>query len=102
MSASGLLKTLNTTFMSTDYIIILLVSLLVTVILSVVIGNILSKRKYKRKTEEIQEKAKLLTKEAEIMAENLKRDKLLEAKEKILKLKTEFEEEAKYFCLYDF
>lgn len=80
--------------MSTDYIFILFGSLLATIILSVVIGNILYKRKYKRKTEEIEEKAKLLTKEAEIMAETLKRDKLLEAKEKILKLKSEFEEEA--------
>jgi ribonuclease Y len=54
----------------------------------------LYKRKYKHKTEEIEEKSRLLTKEAEILAENLKRDKLLEAKEKILKLKTDFEEEA--------
>ncbi len=80
--------------MSTDYIIILLVSLLATVILSVVIGNILSKKKYKRKAKELEAKNTLLTKEAEIMAENMKRDKLLEAKEKILKLKSEFEEEA--------
>lgn len=80
--------------MSTDYIIILLVSLLATVILSVVIGNILSKKKYKRKAKELEAKTQLLTKEAEIMAENMKRDKLLEAKEKILKLKSEFEEEA--------
>ncbi len=80
--------------MSTDYIIILFGSLLVTIVLSIIIGNVLYKRKYKRKTEEIEEKSKLLTKEAEIMAETMKRDKLLEAKEKILKLKTEFEEEA--------
>ncbi len=39
-------------------------------------------------------KAKLILKEAEIAAENLKRDRILEAKEKLLKMKTEFEEEA--------
>jgi len=74
--------------------IIILISLASTVIISLLFGTFLYKRKYKRKFEEIEEKARLIQKEAEIAAENIKKDKILEAKEKILKMKTEFEEEA--------
>ena len=35
----------------------------------------------------------MLIKEAELTSENIKKDKILEAKEKFLKLKAEFEEE---------
>jgi ribonucrease Y len=80
--------------MSTPLIIVILISAGVTVVLSLVIGNLLFKIKYKKRQEDAEEKAKLITKEAEITAENLKRDRILEAKEKILKMRTEFEEEA--------
>ncbi len=43
---------------------------------------------------EADEKASLIIKEAEINAETIKKDKILEAKEKLLKLKSDFEEEA--------
>jgi len=80
--------------MSTPLIIEILISAGVTVVLSLVIGNLLFKIKYKKRQEDAEEKAKLITKEAEIVAENLKRDRILEAKEKILKMRTEFEDEA--------
>jgi ribonuclease Y len=80
--------------MSTPLIIEILICAGATVVLSLVIGNLLFKIKYKNKQEDAEEKAKLITKEAEIVAENLKRDRILEAKEKILKMRTEFEEEA--------
>jgi ribonuclease Y len=75
-------------------VIIVLVSALATIILSLVLASILSRRKTSKVNEETEEKSKLIIKEAEIAAENLKRDKILEAKEKILKMRTEFEEEA--------
>lgn len=79
--------------MSTNLIIIA-VSVLSTVILSLFLGNLFSKRRSSKRIEETEEKSKLILKEAEIAAENLKKDKVLEAKEKILKMRSEFEEEA--------
>jgi len=76
-------------------IVIAIVSSIVAIaVLSPVIGSSLYKKKMKQKQEEDQEKATLILKEAEIAAENLKKDRILEAKEKILKLRSEFEEEA--------
>ena len=79
--------------MSTNLIIIV-VSAVATIILSFLFGNVLSKRRSSKRIEETEEKSRLILKEAEIAAENLKKDKILEAKEKILKMRTEFEEEA--------
>jgi ribonucrease Y len=79
--------------MSTNMIIIF-VSLFATIILSLLFGSILSRRRSSKIIEETEEKSRLILKEAEIAAENLKKDKILEAKEKLLKMRTEFEEEA--------
>lgn len=76
------------------YLIIIIVSVFATIILSLLFGSILGKRRSSKRMEETEEKSKLILKEAEIAAENLKKDKVLEAKEKILKMRTEFEEEA--------
>lgn len=75
-------------------IIITVATGLVALVLGIIIGRAYTKRSYIKKEGEIEEKAKLLIKEAEITAENIKKDKILEAKEKFLKLKSEFEEEA--------
>lgn len=74
--------------------IVALASLVVTIILSIVIGNTLYKRRLKRNEGEAEEKAKLIVKEAELQAETIKKDRILEAKEKFLKMKQEFEEDA--------
>lgn len=65
-----------------------------TIVLSMLIGTLLYKRKIRKRTSESEDKASLMVKEAEITSENIKKDKILQAKENILKLKTEFEEEA--------
>jgi ribonucrease Y len=78
----------------TELIIIVSVSLMATVVLSLALGTFLYKRKYRKRQEEAEQKAGLIIKEAEIASENLKKDKILEAKEKILKMKSEFEDEA--------
>jgi ribonuclease Y len=80
--------------MSTTVIAIIAMSALVSVVIGLLIGSAISKRKQGRINEETEEKAQLILKEAEISAENLKKDKILEAKEKILKMRSEFEEEA--------
>jgi ribonuclease Y len=62
--------------------------------IGVVIGRLLLKNLFKKEEQENRDKAALILKEAEISAENIKKDKILEAKEKFLKLKSEFEDEA--------
>src|SRR6187551_2324533 len=80
--------------MSTTIIIVIAVAAVSTIVLSLVLASVLSNRKMKKKEEEGGNRAQLIIKEAEIAAENLKKDKILEAKEKILKMRTEFEDEA--------
>jgi ribonuclease Y len=75
-------------------VIVIVAAIVATVVLSLVISSALVKRKLKEQQGKDQDKASLIIKEAEIAAENLKKDKLLEAKEKIIKLKSEFEDEA--------
>jgi len=80
--------------MSTSVIVILVSAIASTIVLSLLIGSLLYKRKLKRRQEEAEDKSTLILKEAEIAAENLKKDRILEAKEKILKMRSEFEDEA--------
>ena len=66
----------------------------VGVVAGFVVGRLALKKSYSSKEADIEEKGKLLVKEAEIEAENIKKNKILEAKERFLKLREEFEEEA--------
>ncbi|WP_020530943.1 ribonuclease Y [Flexithrix dorotheae] len=60
----------------------------------VFVGRILLKRYFKQYEINAKKKADLLLKEADLKAEALKKDKLLEAKEKFLKLKSDFNNES--------
>ena len=62
--------------------------------IGVFLGRVLIQKMNKKTVQEIENKGKLIIKEAELTAENIKKDRILEAKEKYLKLKSEFEEEA--------
>ncbi|TRX49221.1 ribonuclease Y [Fulvivirga sp. M361] len=77
---------------------LLIVYLVITAVVALgtglFIGKTLVAKANKAKELELEEKAKLIIKEAEISAENIKKDKILEAKEKFLKLKSDFEEES--------
>jgi ribonucrease Y len=75
-------------------VIAIVASIIATIVLSPLIGSWLFKRKLKKNEEDASAKAKLILKEAEIAAENLKKDRILEAKEKLLKMKSDFEDEA--------
>ena len=72
-------------------------SIVIAVSCGLVIGFIMTKVLFSRlkKGEEkrLEEQNKLLLKEAEISAENIKKEKIYEAKEKFMQLKYEFEEE---------
>ncbi|HSJ67735.1 MAG TPA: ribonuclease Y [Anditalea sp.] len=61
--------------------------------LGALLAGIFLKSNNKKIEEEAREKAKSTVREAEITAEAIKKDKILEAKEKYLRLKSEFEEE---------
>ncbi len=75
-------------------VVYLILAALVGVVIGVAIGRVLLRKVFQKEEEEAREKAKLIIREAELSAENIKKDKILEAKEKYLKLKAEFEEDA--------
>jgi ribonuclease Y len=77
-----------------DIGIIVGIAAVATVLLSLLVGTLLYKRRIRKNEESATEKAKLILKEAELQAENIKKDKIIEAKEKLLKMKQEFEDEA--------
>jgi ribonucrease Y len=77
-----------------DNITIFVITGVISIAVGAVAGYFFSRKVLKKYEEEAEEKANLILKEAEINAENLKKDKILEAKEKFLKLKTEFDEDA--------
>lgn len=64
------------------------------ILIGFLIDRTLFRNNLKKKLAEAEEQKKLILKEAEVSAESIKKDRILEAKEKYLKLKTEFEEEA--------
>lgn len=57
-------------------------------------GRFIFQRSFKQKEQDAQERAAEILKNAELGAENIKKDRILEAKEKYLRLKSEFEEDA--------
>jgi ribonuclease Y len=70
-----------------------IIALLVGVAIGFVVRSTLLKKMYAEQERQAAEKAELLLKEAQIKAESVKKDKVLEAKEAILKMKTEVEED---------
>lgn len=62
--------------------------------LGFLINRLALKRTIAKKIHAAEEQKKLILKEAEVNAESIKKDRIHEAKEKYLKLKAEFEEEA--------
>ncbi len=72
----------------------LLLSDIVALMAGILVGRFIFRRSFKKKEEEAHERVQELLKNAEVTAENIKRDRILEAKEKFLKLKSEFEEDA--------
>ena len=76
-----------------EYIITILASLL-TLGVGFFVGRSMLKNTIKDKEAEGEQRAAEIIKNANVSAENIKKDRELEAKEKFLKLRTEFEEES--------
>ncbi len=73
---------------------LLIIAAVVSLLLGLIIGRILKGKSAGKKVKEAEEQSKIILKEAEVKAENLKNERILEGKENVLKMKTEFEEEA--------
>jgi len=77
-----------------DGIIYFVVIGIIALIVGILIGRAIMSKSNAQKEKDLEDKAANVISEAEKTAENIKKDKILEAKEKFLKLKSEFEEEA--------
>ena len=67
-------------------IIYIVITALVALGAGVVIGRVLLRSVFSKQEDEAREKAKLIIREAELNAESLKKDRILEAKEKYLQI----------------
>ncbi|GAB3536980.1 ribonuclease Y [Pontibacter brevis] len=74
-------------------ILYILLTAIVALAVGVFIGRSLLQRVYKQQEEDARQRAKSIIREAEVNAESIKKDRILEAKEKYLKLKSDFDEE---------
>lgn len=74
-------------------IVYIILAALVGIGVGAAIAGLLIKNKNQKLEEETKERIKSMLREAEINAESIKKDKILEAKEKYLKLKSDFDEE---------
>jgi ribonuclease Y len=74
--------------------ILLLLSAVVSAAVGAAIMYFALKKANKKTEEDAQQRALEIVKNAEITAENIKKDRILEAKEKYLKLKSEFEDDS--------
>lgn len=74
-------------------IIYFVITGVVFLVVGLIVGKTLTSRVNKDRERELEEKSKALLRDAEKTAEALKKDKMLEAKEHFLKLKSNFEEE---------
>ncbi|MGN7720323.1 ribonuclease Y [Chitinophaga sp. 22620] len=65
----------------------------VALVVGIILGKLIFAKNTKIKIQEAEEQAKRIIAEGQLSAENLKKDRLLEAKEKYLQLKSEYEKE---------
>ncbi len=77
-----------------ESMIIGLIAAIIGLAIGYLVGKSLLSKIRKEKEEEAEERAKRIIKDANQEAETIKKDKILEAKEKFLKLRSEFEEES--------
>jgi len=80
--------------MSNSLIFIVLLSDIIAIGVGIFAGKYIFQKSFDQKEKEAQERAAEILRNAESAAENIKKDRILEAKEKYLRLKSEFEEDA--------
>ena len=78
--------------MNTTSWLMLFIDNIVMIGIGIFVGRKLLSRVSNKRQQEAEEQAAIILKNAEAQAETIKKDRMLEAKEKYLKLKTEFEE----------
>ncbi|MBC9913427.1 ribonuclease Y [Chitinophaga varians] len=69
------------------------IAAVVALILGIVLGKVIFAKNTQQKIDDAEQQAKKIVADAQVSAENLKKDRLLEAKEKFLQLKSEHEKE---------
>ncbi|HEY9257537.1 ribonuclease Y [Chitinophaga sp.] len=69
------------------------IAAVVALIIGIVLGKVIFAKNTQHKIDEAENQAKKIIADAQISAENLKKDRLLEAKEKYLQLKSEYEKD---------
>src|SRR5215217_7369749 len=80
--------------MSNSLVFILVLSDIIAIGVGIFAGKYIFQRSFDQKEKEAQERAAEILRNAESAAENIKKDRILEAKEKYLRLKSEFEDDA--------
>jgi ribonuclease Y len=76
-----------------DVTLITTIAAVVALIIGIVLGKVIFAKNTQHKIDEAESQAKKIIADAQISAENLKKDRLLEAKEKYLQLKSEYEKD---------
>ncbi|WP_212001959.1 ribonuclease Y [Chitinophaga sp. HK235] len=69
------------------------IAAVVALIIGIVLGKVIFAKNTQQKIDDAEQQAKKIISDAQVSAENLKKDRLLEAKEKYLQLKSEHEKE---------
>ena len=77
-----------------DTTLIIFIIALLGLAIGFFIGRSAQGKNASKKVKEAEEQSKLIIKEAEVTAESIKKDKIHEGKEDLLKMKSEFEDEA--------
>src|SRR5690242_3342219 len=72
---------------------VIIIAAAVALIIGIFLGKVIFAKNTRQRIEEAEEQAKKIVADAKTAAENLKKDRLLEAKEKYLQLKSEHEKE---------
>ena len=72
----------------------IIIAAIVALVVGIIIGRFLLRKLYAQEELKAKEKASLILKEADLKGETIKKDRILEAKEKFLKLKSEFDQES--------
>ncbi|MFC5271769.1 ribonuclease Y [Adhaeribacter terreus] len=75
-------------------VVYIIIGLVVGLAIGLFVGRSMLKKVFAKEEQDAREKAKLILREAEINAENIKKERMLESKEKFLRLKAEFEEDS--------
>ncbi|MDQ0110317.1 ribonucrease Y [Chitinophaga terrae (ex Kim and Jung 2007)] len=76
-----------------DGTLITTIAAILALIIGILLGKVIFAKSTQHKIDEAEQQAKKIVADAQVSAENLKKDRLLEAKEKYLQLKSEYEKE---------